>query len=200
MTQTRESDKQDVDGNVKHILTIDLDWSLTDRQNLEIISLCTKLFKTNIPIYFIKQHHHAYDLIDKNSIIYNIDHHHDIFYNSDHLQYLNENKVDEGSWVMGAIFEKKIKGYIWIKNYNSDYDEKVLLKHTFLRNLEIFKIFNNLSDLKIPKTDKVIICERACYNKSTSFTYQLLKNLCVDLQKTYEEIEKPNDLSYNYLK
>ena len=57
----------------KEVLTIDLDWIETPRQEIEIISLCTKLFKQKVDTYFIKAHHHAYDLVPEKATLYLFD-------------------------------------------------------------------------------------------------------------------------------
>jgi len=183
---------------MKHILTVDLDWANTAEKQLEIISLMTKYFLTKVPVYFIKQHHQAFELIDEGSIIYNIDHHHDLFYNKKHYENAIEGKLLEANWVFGAIMQKNVKDYVWVKNFNSDIQQTII--EPYIRHMNTFKVLNNLKDLNMPKTDKLIICESNCYMGAGCWLYELLKNLTKDLKKNSIQMELQNELGYIYTK
>ena len=186
--------------NSKNILTIDLDWIQNDYQKIQIISFCVNLFKNKIDTFFIKSHHHAYELIPENSYLYNIDHHHDICYNKESEYLIKSNFINEGNWVLALAKNKNLQGYTWIKNLDSDLQEHHVYDE--LRHLNTFKIFNKLSDLEIDKVDKVIICESLSYsnNVNLSFIFELLKQLHKDLNCDINENIKHNDFSWIKIK
>ena len=65
---------------MKNVLTIDLDYARSYEQKLKIIDIFCKILKSKSTIYFIQQHHAALPLIQGDTHLYNIDHHHDIGY------------------------------------------------------------------------------------------------------------------------
>jgi hypothetical protein len=148
--------------NNEEVLTIDLDWIRGPRQEIDIIALCVKLFLLKIDTYFVKAHHHAFDLVPENSILYNIDHHHDMCYFEDGYDQVNNKIIREGSWILALALYKKLKGYIWIKNYDSLLEERHV--RNVYRELDIFKISDNLEDLEVKNFSKLIICESASYD------------------------------------
>jgi len=184
----------------QNILTIDLDWVQNDEQMLQIISLCTNLFKNKIETFFVKSHHHAYELISENCYLYNIDHHHDICYNKESEQLLNSNFINEGNWILALIRNKNLQGYTWVKNFNSDLQEHHI--YDDLRQLKVFKILNKIHELQIQKVNKVIICESISYSNkiNLSFLYELLKQLHIDLNCGINTNIKLNDFSLLKLK
>ena len=183
---------------MKHILTIDLDWATTPEKQLEIISLITKYFLTKVPVYFIKHHHQAFELIDEGATIYNIDHHHDLFYDRKHYNEAIEGVLNEANWIVGAIMQKNVKDYVWVKNFNSIFEQTII--ENYVRYMNTFKVLNNLHELRMPQTDKLIICESNCYLGATSWLYELLKNLAKDLKKEITQMELQNELGYIYTK
>ncbi len=138
----------------KEVLTIDLDWIETPRQEIEIISLCTKLFKQKVDTYFIKAHHHAYDLVPEKATLYNVDHHHDLCYSDQGTLEIQSGVMREGNWILALAMHKKLEAYTWIKNYDSDLQEKHI--HNLYRILKKFKIYNSLKDLT------VLVLEACC--------------------------------------
>ena len=106
---------------------------LNDKKLDELISVVTKLEKT-IQIRKITHHQEILNVLpDRNVTIFNIDHHHDIFYPGWH----DKEVLDEGNWVYHL---KSCDGYFWIRNKDSEeapeqglpFDVSELYMHDFL--------------------------------------------------------------------
>ena len=177
----------------KEVLTIDLDWIETPRQEIEIISLCTKLFKQKVDTYFIKAHHHAYDLVPEKATLYNVDHHHDLCYSDQGTMEIQSGGMRDGNWILALAMHKKLEAYTWIKNYDSDLQENHI--HDLYRILKRFKIYNSLKDLTVKKLSRLIICESASYNKNISLgrVYDTLLQLSQDLDVNAKVADYEND-------
>jgi hypothetical protein len=96
-------------------LSIDLDWIKTKEQ----LSFVNNLIYNSLQIEqinFSYQHHGLYSLYksQKDINLYNIDHHHDVYYKEP------KDVVHEGNWIYHLITKKHIKEYHWIKNIDSE--------------------------------------------------------------------------------
>ena len=65
-------------------------------------------------IIFIKSHEQIVNYINKNDIIFNIDHHHDLGYDEKEI-----NNCNCGNWAKYLLEKNIINNYTWIHNYNS---------------------------------------------------------------------------------
>ena len=83
-------------------------------------------------------------------------------YFEDGYDQVNNKIIREGSWILALALYKKLKGYIWIKNYDSLLEERHV--RNVYRELDIFKISDNLEDLEVKNFSKLIICESASYD------------------------------------
>lgn len=103
-----------MDENSNH-LSIDLDWIRTREQINFVNDIIFSSLKIK-QINFSYQHHAIYNILEKhkNINLYNIDHHHDVYYKEP------RDIVNEGNWVYHLITKKCIKQYHWIKNIDSE--------------------------------------------------------------------------------
>ena len=181
-----------------HVLTVDLDWIQNQRQGLELIKFLKPLVESTETI-FIRGHQQAYDLVEPESHLYNIDHHHDMAYGTEDKAYRNAIEKGifcEGEWVLAAVKHKKLKSYTWIKNYNSSLIYANVSQP--IRALAIFRMFDELKDFEktMPKFKRIIICESLDYEPETPFYYALFKCLA----KNYKEVINDNFKSYRQIK
>lgn len=112
-------------------------------------------------IYFIKSHEEAVRIIYKENQqnseeinLYNIDHHHDIFYDDDEV-ILTAANYDCGNWVKYCMDSNTVSNYYWIHNDNSTYPSEKNYNKYVTEDYELSDF--NLEDLS-EKTDVLIIC------------------------------------------
>ena len=97
----------------------------------------------NTPIVIADTHDKILNFLPKEtSIIYNIDHHHDIYYPGWH----SIDELDEGNWV-SFLRKTKLKEYNWIRNIDSEnYEADIKLDFVFnelyLDNVETLPRFD----------------------------------------------------------
>ena len=107
------------------ILSIDIDWLLPgSRYHLkELNNLFFSKCETAKQIAFGRYHHQILQcpqiLQCNNIILHNIDHHHDLVYESWQEHGIKEGIATHGSWIGNLIYDKKISEYYWYKNSNS---------------------------------------------------------------------------------
>lgn len=179
------------------IITVDCDWAINEEKIIGLISLCTKLFYQKVPTYFIRQHHSAFPLVEENSFLYNVDHHHDLFYNKDMVKNAEKGILTEANWVLGLLLHKKLNGYVWVKNFTSNADDKLI--EYYLRKIKYFKTTNTIKDIEDEIFNKLIICESAFYHPSSSFVFEILKKICENINPEYVDVKKDNELGHIFL-
>lgn len=131
----------------------------------EVLINIIKLLKANLnkPIHFIQNHEEIVDLLKETENyentqydIYNIDFHHDIWYNKQDFYYIN--KHDEyncANWIGYLFLKKKLSSITWLKAPKSispnfaSYELKNKLTELTLKN------FNQLKDIDF---DEVYFC------------------------------------------
>jgi len=160
---------------MKKLLTIDLDWIQHPRQFMDILSICMDFFKKQTPTIFINTHHEVYEHIEEGSTVINIDHHHDFAYDPASMKGAVANHPREGNWVLAAAIHKKLKGYIWIKNYDSIVIPDQITE--WIRKLEILQIRNRINEVDLTNIYKLVICESAEYEKNVSLYSEILKTV-----------------------
>ena len=156
-----------------NVLTIDCDWAKTHEKFLQLIRLSLDKYSTADELIFIREHHQAYPFIQKGDVLYNIDHHHDLGYENNHLTIEKQGVYGPANWVYALIYQKIIAEYHWIANIDSDYyfldiENKMNGVKAFTRELTLDKI-HPLS------FKKIIICESRRYEKSAAITFDVLK-------------------------
>jgi hypothetical protein len=175
-----------------NVLTIDCDWAIDENRLLELLNFCYKKFNKNQEIIFIEEHHHAYNLINKEDVLFNIDDHHDINYNNS-VRFIIENKYClQGNWIFALIYKKIINKYYWICNENSSYLQNDI--SDLLKDLNVFVKSINLNTINNFIFEKIIICRSEQYFPKASLTFNLIKNLCENNNlpiKTYV-VDNPN--------
>tara|TARA_R100001163_G_C5067934_1_gene207511 strand:+ start:2248 stop:2745 length:498 start_codon:yes stop_codon:yes gene_type:complete len=135
-----------------NILSIDFDWILNARQQEDLLSFLIPIIYKHKDIIMALSHDKIYTLFDHGFDeynLFNIDHHHDYYYDKNQLKSLNE-----GNWLyhLSNVFKNKIN-YTWISNPTSS--------HLFIRDMSNLKSFNfdhNISFIKQKIFDKVFIC------------------------------------------
>jgi hypothetical protein len=104
--------------------------------------------KDDAPLIIIKHHHQILEYLPTTPFhLYNVDHHHDIFYPDWH----ELDKLDEGNWI-SHIDSNLIESYTWIRNATSediDRDVNIPFVHRQLIDPDI-----NI----LPRFDQVFIC------------------------------------------
>lgn len=138
-------------------------------------------------VYFISEHHNIVKLIqEKEIILYNIDHHHDLGYSE--VSNL-KSKPNCGNWVKFLWNQGKIKEYYWFHNSNSELpyrqkDKEIVTKESELSeiNSEMFADF-----------DKIILCNSPQW---IPVEYQSLFQLWIGMAEIMKERRYQID-SYN---
>ena len=92
-----------------YILSIDCDWVSSPSQYQDLLSYFTEKVKDVEEVYFSGDHQFHYPHIPSNSILVNIDHHHDMGYQDFQYQNMEKGLMDEASWVLALIRFKKIQ-------------------------------------------------------------------------------------------
>ena len=156
-----------------NMLSVDLDWITSYRQQEELLVFLLPLISTHKNITTAYWHDaiyphfpHGYDEYN----LINIDHHHDISYDKDNKS------LNQGNWIyhLCNIFNKKIN-YTWISNPNSE--------HPFpdtITNLKSFSFDHNLDYIKERKFDKIFICcsaSAALTHIEVITTYKILERI-----------------------
>lgn len=132
-----------------------------DKEKYEFLLKILEPYK-NEKIYYNPSHENIVKLIEKIKdkkpfILYNIDHHHDIYYSEEQKKEVKENIINCGDWVGYLDYNNYLEQYFWIKNSNS-----ILYHHNFAKlNSEFIAInFEELAKTqfeKIPKFDYIFI-------------------------------------------
>ena len=175
---------------MKKLLTIDLDWIQHPRQFMDILSICMDFFKKQTPTVFINAHHEIYEHIEEGATVINIDHHHDFAYDPPSVKGALANHPREGSWVLAAAIHKKLKGYIWVKNYDSIVLPDQITE--WIRKLEILQIRNRIDEVDLTDIYKLVICESAEYEKNVSLYSEILKTTSKSINPNTAIAQKKN--------
>ena len=82
--------------------------------------------------------------------------------------------MDEASWVLALIRYKKIKGYIWVSNYESEFSISLEANLAKIRQLPIFKRYFELKDISDITYSKILVCESYDWSKQSKYVYYSL--------------------------
>ena len=165
------------EGEILNILSIDLDFltenlidfddngefAITNPIKFNIISRLINKNKDKIII--LKEHGEIVDYINEPCVIYNFDHHHDVYYQEESVEECHkmilfnkkEYKLLESCWVYYLFISGYISKYKCFLNYNSDL-QKDILQYGFEFYFNYYDEFNPYKqDLYNTNFDKVFI-------------------------------------------
>ena len=176
-----------------NVLTIDLDWLQSHFHLKKLNELFFDKIKTAKKIVFSKHHHMIVkELVnEKNIVLHNIDHHHDICYKDWQVADIKRGRVTHGCWVGNLLFERKLSKYYWYKNG----DSKVLDVDNFGGNLMMdvdlpFYVKEELNEAEFIKDyDLIFVCSSPEYiNNQYNIVYDMYKDVCKNqyMSKTKE--------------
>ncbi len=129
-------------------------------EKLKYVKNIFNIREENAPIIIIKHHHQILEYLPSTPFhLYNVDHHHDIFYPDWH----DIKILDEGNW-LSHIDSNLIESYTWIRNKTSEnIDRSVLIPFTYRELIN--------PDLRIlPSFNKVFICISPHWTGETDFS------------------------------
>lgn len=160
---------------------------ILDFDSLTLLNLAN-LIKVNKdkPIHFIINHEEIVDYLKKESDynsstynIYNIDFHHDIWYDTeDALNKWKQDKYDCGNWLGYLYFKKKTASITWLKASNSNMLETPIYGGNFQLNTMTLGDFYKLYKINF---DEVYFCLSPQWvPKQFHYLYELFKTLIGD--------------------
>jgi len=157
-----------------YILSIDCDWVLSPSQHQDLLSYFIDKLQNVEEVYFGEDHHFHYSFVPSNAILVNIDEHHDMGYADWQYNNLNKGIMDEATWVLALIRYKKLKGYIWVSNYESGFREFLETNLAKVRQLPIFKRYFHLKDISTITYSKILVCESFDFSPQSKYVYYSL--------------------------
>ena len=86
----------------------------------------------------------------------------------------NKGIMDEATWVLTLIRYKKLKGYIWVSNYESGFREFLETNLAKVRQLPIFKRYFHLKDISTITYSKILVCESFDFSPQSKYVYYSL--------------------------
>ena len=101
------------------------------------------------------------------------------------FQYQNMNRglMDEASWVLALIHSKKIKGYIWVSNYESEFNSALEANYAKIRQLPIFKRYFELKNISDITYSRILVCESYDWSKQSKYVYYALMAIAQAMNK-----------------
>ena len=175
-----------------YILSIDCDWVKDPSQHKKLLSYFIDKIKNVKEVFFCEDHHFHYPFIPSNSILVNIDEHHDMGYKDWQYQNIDKEIMDEASWVLALIRQKKIKGYIWVSNYESEFGEFMDVNLPKVRLLSIFRRYFDIEDISDITYNKILVCESFDYSKQSKYVYYSLLAIAKAMNKKIIFADSPN--------
>lgn len=146
------------------ILSIDVDFIVDDNGNLQegnleyLKDICTQARQFGPKVFVGTKHDEILQHIGLNEVvILNIDHHHDVYYpNQDGFDTILRMQPTESTWVKYLELTGQLKGYVWVKNEDSDVSGmNALWLRSMVMHKENFKV--------LPKIDMVFVCKSPQY-------------------------------------
>ena len=165
------------------ILSIDCDWVINPDQHKKLLSYFIKKIKDVEEVYFSNDHQHHYNQIPLNSVLVNIDDHHDLGYKDYQYKNLENGLICEASWILGLIVKRKIKGLIWVSNYQSLFSDNLEDNLRKVRQLNLYKRYFNFERIKDITYKKILVCQSYDFSINSSYVYNSLIALTEALHK-----------------
>ena len=162
-----------------YILSIDCDWVKTSSQHKDLLSYYSEKIKNVDEVYFSYEHQFHYAHVDEESIVVNIDDHHDLGYNESQHFNIKYGAIEEAAWVLGLINHKKLKGLIWVSNSGScslGISDK-------LRHLDTYKRYYEIEDIRDFEYNKILVCESIDYGEISRYVYISLIEIAKAMNK-----------------
>ena len=166
-----------------YILSIDCDWVIDPGQHKKLLSYFIKKIKNVEEVYFSNDHQPHYNQIPFGSILVNIDNHHDLGFKDYQYKNLENGFICEASWILGLIVKRKIKGLIWVSNYQSLFSDSLEDNLKKVRQLYLFKRYFNVEDVENITYKKILVCQSFDFSKNSSYVYNSLIALSEALHK-----------------
>jgi hypothetical protein len=140
----------------------DYDLLKYDASTIMEVAKLMKRFKDK-PIHFIKEHQQVVDILKEQPDydncqyhIYNVDHHHDLWYRkSDFKEILEQDKYDCADWLGYLYLKKKTASLTWLKAPNSEDLDIGVYGGDFKLNILKLRDFPKLYDIDF---DEVYFC------------------------------------------
>jgi len=104
-----------------NILSIDVDWCLSNLHQQSLIKLFYSKVNKAKYIYFANHHNAILKILPSDSKynLFNIDNHHDICYLDEHDEYIKKNLASIGCWIGLLLYNNKISKLNWVRNAES---------------------------------------------------------------------------------
>jgi len=166
-----------------YVLSIDCDWVGSPSQYQELLSYFIDKVKDVKEVYFSEEHQFHYPYVPSNTILVNIDDHHDMGYKDFQYKNIEKGVMDEASWVLALIRYKKIKGYIWISNYESEFNNALEVNYAKIRQLFIFKRYFEIKKISDIKYSRILVCESYDWSKQSKYVYYALMAIAQAMNK-----------------
>lgn len=166
-----------------YTLSIDCDWVGSPSQHQELLSYFVNKVRDVKEVYFSEEHQFHYPYVPPNTILVNIDEHHDMGYKDFQYQNMNRGLMDEASWVLALIHSKKIKGYIWVSNYESEFNSALEANYAKIRQLPIFKRYFELKNISDITYSRILVCESYDWSKQSKYVYYALMAIAQAMNK-----------------
>lgn len=181
------------------VLTIDCDWAITFKKQLEVIDLFIKKIKKIDIIFFAQEHHLFYNFVNEGDELFNLDHHHDLSYTKQQKNRAENKLIEAANWVYALKLHKKLNYYLWVGNFDSSfsYDEN---PHELTFDFDYFNYSHEIEDLYKYDYKKILICESKRYDKNAYCLYEILKKIAISLNKKIEIVKTKNSQSYLQIK
>jgi hypothetical protein len=182
-----------------NVLTIDCDWAITFKKQLEIINFFIKKINKTDTIFFTQEHHLFYNIINKGDKLFNLDHHHDLSYTPEQKKRAENKLIEASNWIYALKLHKKLNHYLWVGNYTSSFSYKEN-PHEITLDFKYFNFSHDIKDLYPYTYNKILICESKRFNKDAYCLYEILKNIAVSLNKKIKIIKTNNSQGYLQVK
>jgi hypothetical protein len=182
-----------------NILTIDCDWAITFKKQLEVINLFVKKINKINTVFFTQEHHLFYNLINKEDKLFNLDHHHDLSYTMEQKKRAEDKLIEAANWIYALKLHKKLNHYLWVGNFTSSFSYEQT-PYEITSDFDYFNFSYNIEDLYSYVYGKILICESKRFNKESYCLYEILRNIAISLNKKIKVIKTKNSQRYLQIK
>lgn len=179
----------------KNLLSIDIDYCLDPIDMVDIFDILTSKCATvdEDKILFSQYHIDVLDLIKKIHeplSIYNIDLHHDIFYEDrTSIAEVKAGVVSSADWMLWCLLNKRIENYTWIKQHGSEEFSEDML--------ELFNRASNYED-----NYAVVDARNVIFSSKRAFTHKKDENFIKQKPKIFTEtraLESLKKINFDYI-
>lgn len=182
--------------NEVNVLSVDIDYCIysNDMNDLfDVVCKAASNIQDKNKILFSQYHVDILDLIKKINQpinIYNIDLHHDIFYeNETSIAEVKSGVVSSADWVLWALLNKRVESYTWIKQPTSDEFSEDMI--------EVFNKAMNYCD-----NYGIVDSRNLVFSSKRAFTHPKGQNFIKQKPKIFTNtraVKSLEDIDLNYL-